>query len=385
MFFNTVTNSIYGVSYQIASFENGDGVVEQHFMIPIPKAIDYLNKGVIPALLNEIVGGNSEDTVLYVRAFCKNIEIEDDLRTEILSVADICLAIGQPPLSGVDIVLWVVKKSSPNKDDGIEKTIFHDASSGIIIKHGGYIHFWCYGQNDSVNDSEKQTDLIFKDLLTILEKNNLSLKDNCIRTWILVDDIDNNYLGMVKARNDCFAANGLTKDNHFISSTGINCQHRQGTKVTMESYSIGGITPEQITFLKGYSHLNPTYEYGVSFERGTVLTFGDRKHVYISGTASINNRGEVMWIGNLNKQVERAFENVAVLLEEAGCEFTDIAQMIIYLRDPDGYAIVEEYMSRFYPYIPKVIVNAPVCRKDWLVEIECMAIKACHESRYATL
>ena len=39
------------------------------------------------------------------------------------------------------------------------------------------------------------------------------------------------------------------------------------------------------------SHMNRTSDYGVSFERGTAIEYGDRIHALISGTASIDNRG----------------------------------------------------------------------------------------------
>ena len=37
-----------------------------------------------------------------------------------------------------------------------------------------------------------------------------------------------------------------------------------------------------------YEDVNRTYEYGVTFERGTAVTYGDRRHVFIAGTASID-------------------------------------------------------------------------------------------------
>lgn len=55
------------------------------------------------------------------------------------------------------------------------------------------------------------------------------------------------------------------------------------------------IKPDQIKYLYARTHLNPTYEYGVSFERGTAVDFEDRRQIIISGTASINNHGEIVF------------------------------------------------------------------------------------------
>ena len=129
--------------------------------------------------------------------------------------------------------------------------------------------------------------------------------------------------------------------------------------------------------------MNPTYEYGVSFERGTYIDYGDRRHVLISGTASINNKGEIMYCGDVCQQTKRLWENVETLLAEAECTFDDVVQMIVYLRDIADYAVVKALYDERFPDKPKVFVNAPVCRSGWLVEMECMAVKAQTDSRFS--
>ena len=101
---------------------------------------------------------------------------------------------------------------------------------------------------------------------------------------------------------------------------------------------------------------------------------------FISGTASINNKGEVVHVGNIVKQAERMWENVGVLLEEGGASFDDVMQIIVYLRDICDYQTVKEMFDRRFPDIPKVITLAPVCRPTWLIEMECIAVKKrCNE------
>ena len=151
----------------------------------------------------------------------------------------------------------------------------------------------------------------------------------------------------------------------------------------MDTYAVGGIKPEQIHFLYAPTHLNPTYEYGVSFERGTYVDNGDRRQVFISGTASINNKGEVVYPGEIRKQTERMWENVKALLKEAECTFDDMGQMIVYLRDIADYTIVKEMYDKRFPCTPKVFVHAPVCRPGWLIEMECMGVKTCENKEYA--
>ena len=131
------------------------------------------------------------------------------------------------------------------------------------------------------------------------------------------------------------------------------------------------------------SHLNPTHEYGVTFERGTSLQYGDRKHLYISGTASINNRGEVVHVGDIASQTRRMWENVATLLAEGGASIdNDVMQMIVYLRDMGDFPTVRKMFEERFPNIPKVFTLAPVCRPAWLIEMECIAVTSQTSNEY---
>ena len=148
----------------------------------------------------------------------------------------------------------------------------------------------------------------------------------------------------------------------------------------MDNYAIAGLQPEQRHFLYAPTHLNRTSDYGVSFERGTYIDYADRRHVFIAGTASINNKGEIMYPGNVVKQTCRMWENVEALLNEAECSFDEVAEMVVYLRDIGDYQTVRQLFEERFANKPFVIVQAPVCRPGWLVEMECMAIKAQQKS-----
>lgn len=146
--------------------------------------------------------------------------------------------------------------------------------------------------NDAAFDAQLQTDLVFKSLNATIERNGMRLLDNTIRTWVYVGDVDNHYKTMVGARREYFTAQGLTDRTRYLASTGIEggCQSPERI-VSVDSLSIGGLRPEQIVRLEAPSHLSPTIVYGVTFERGLRVRFGDRSHLYISGTASIDSRG----------------------------------------------------------------------------------------------
>ena len=250
-------------------------------------------------------------------------------------------------------------------------------NGATIVTHNGYKHIWTMGITDtSADTSYMQTWKTLFTYIDTLKLFNATLKDNCIRTWFFVRDVDTQYGGLVKSRRECFVEQGLTQDTHYISSTGIGGTPADPKAlVQMESYALTGFDPQQQRYLYAPTHLNKTYEYGVTFERGTLMQYGDRNHIYISGTASINNKGEVVHIGNINLQTTRMWENVEKLLEEGDMSYEDVMQIIVYLRDSSDYQTVKKMFEAKFHNIPTVITLAPVCRPTWLIEMECIAVK----------
>ena len=273
----------------------------------------------------------------------------------------------QPPVDGTNAVLWLYLASDVQMQGGGRTT---------VMTHGAYRHYF-HTQLYSVAAGEAmQTEEIFRRYVHLLAQQGCTLAQHAVRTWIYVKDIDTQYAGMAAARKALFEREGLTSETHYIASTGIEGQYiRPDALVLMDAYAVQGLQSGQTGYLHAPDCMNPTREYGVTFERGTTVDYGDRRHVYISGTASINNRGEVEHQGDLPKQTERVFRNIRALLAEAETGMEDVACLIVYLRNLSDRQTVSACLQKTYPHIPHVIVHAPVCRPDWLVEVECVAIK----------
>ncbi len=283
--------------------------------------------------------------------------------------------IQQPPLDGSKVALWLYLQQG---------TEVSNTNGSTIVSHNGYQHIWTMGLlNTSADTSYMQTWNTLLSYINTLKQFNATLEANCIRTWFFVRDVDTQYAGLVKSRRECFIEQGLTPDTHYIASTGIGGTPADPKAlVQLGCYAMTGFEPEQQQYLYALSHLNRTIEYGVTFERGTLMQYGDRNHIYISGTASINNKGEVMYVGDINQQTLRMWENVEKLLEEGGMSYEDVMQIVVYLRDSSDYETVKEMFGKKFPHMPLVITLAPVCRPTWLIEMECIAVKkACNDFR----
>lgn len=368
------------VTIELSGFEVPDGVAEYHATLRItaPKLtykeqVDCLLDAYMHLLKDEFEGG----VVVFKRFFLSDaanqtsylLSALGERRDGAFSIVE------QPPLDGTKIALWVYLQK------GVQA---RSLSNGLVeVKHGEYRHLWTAYNFNQASNSEEQTRILLNDYIAQLEEQGCRLADNCIRTWFFVQNVDVNYMGVVKARNEVFATQNLTKNTHFIASTGIAGRHANPKVfVQMDAYAVEGLNPEQVHYLYAPTHLNPTYEYGVSFERGTYIDYGDRRQVFISGTASINNKGEIVHPGDVCKQTERMWENVETLLKEAECSFEHVQHLLVYLRDISDYSVVSEMFEKRFPTIPKVYLLAPVCRPGWLVEMECMAVKPLSDNHF---
>ena len=347
------------------SYKGGhpEGAAEHHYTFQLQDGSLSFEEQ-LRAILEACLAATAGKTVLFRRFFLSDPanqvgQLEAALEGVPAAATSI---IGQPPLNGSKIAAWVYAVEGGEMQDG-------------VFYHNGYRHFWTGGMTSAEAGSEAQMADIFKTYGDAL---------HCLRTWIFVRDVDTHYAGVVKGRRDYFNNIGLTPDTHFIASTGIagfSADPRQ--LVRMDAYAARGLQEEQIQYLHAYDHLSPTALYGVTFERGTAVSYGDRKHVFISGTASIDKEGKVVHLNDPVKQTERLLENVRALLQEADAGFEDIACSIVYLRDAADYPRVREVIQRLYPALSPIYVLAPVCRPAWLVEMECLAITGKGNSSFA--
>lgn len=275
----------------------------------------------------------------------------------------------QPPLNGSKFALWSYMMT------GTDTRLL--AGNVSVSSYGGYDDIWLANSISTCDDSYSQAYDEFTNYASLLMKENCTMEANCIRTWLYVSDIDNRYAGVVKARNDVFDMEGLTDKTHYIASTGIGGAW-EDPKVfcKMDALAVKGITRGQVHYLYALDHLNRTSDYGVRFERGTYVDYPDRRRVYISGTASIDNKGNVVFPGDIHSQTLRMWENIEALLKEADCTFDDVAMFSVYLRDVSDRQEVEKMFREKFPDTPYIILYAPVCRPGWLIESECIAVKS---------
>ena len=135
------------------------------------------------------------------------------------------------------------------------------------------------------------------------------------------------------------------------------------------------------TAVRAPQALNEAPAYGSAFSRGMKIELGNVVVVLISGTASIDEHGNSVHIGDFRAQTRRTFENISRLLEESGAGWKDVVRTTCYLRDIErDYAAFNDERNRFYaeqaldPLPASTGIQAILCRPELLIEIEAIAL-----------
>lgn len=144
-----------------------------------------------------------------------------------------------------------------------------------------------------------------------------------------------------------------------------------------------GHAPIRKRAMTNHGVLNEAYAYAKpsSFSRGMRIDLNGLTILLISGTASIDEDGKSVHIGDFRAQMQRTLANITGLLKSEGCTWHDIVRTSCYLRDIDrDYDAFNEERTKFFaeqeldPLPASTGIQAKLCRPELLVEIEAIAM-----------
>jgi enamine deaminase RidA (YjgF/YER057c/UK114 family) len=193
-----------------------------------------------------------------------------------------------------------------------------------------------------------------------------------VRTWIYLRDIGCDYAAFNQGRRRFFQSAGITR---FPASTGIKAALADSdTPLAMDLYAVGGAGQATVEAM----HAAPMGEasaYGSFFARGAVVRELGQEIAFLSGTASIDQRGQVVAPGDGKGQLRRMFANAAGVLGQAGLGLADAVSVTAYLQQA---RLLPEFRraaqaAGLPASTPTAIVVADICRPEWLCEIELVA------------
>ena len=150
--------------------------------------------------------------------------------------------------------------------------------------------------------------------------------------------------------------------------------------------------PVQKRAVTNHNVLNEAFAYAKpsSFSRGMRIDLNGLVILLISGTASIDENGVSLHVGDFRAQLRRTFANITGLLESEGCTWHDIVRTTCYLRDIErDYEAFNEERTAFFkeqgldPLPASTGIQAILCRPELLIEIEAIAMFRADQVRTA--
>ena len=100
--------------------------------------------------------------------------------------------------------------------------------------------------------------------------------------------------------------------------------------------------------------------------------------VYTSGQVALDPASGTLISGGIGEQTQRALENLKAVLSAAGCGLADVVKSIVFLKDMNDFAAMNEVYARYLAPEGQVAparstVQVARLPKDALVEIELIA------------
>jgi reactive intermediate/imine deaminase len=98
--------------------------------------------------------------------------------------------------------------------------------------------------------------------------------------------------------------------------------------------------------------------------------------LFVAGTVSINERGELVGKGDIKVQTKQVLENIKKVIEAAGGTMQDVTRTRVYLTDFANYTGMNEVYKTYFPIDPpaRATVRVDLVNPDYLIEIEATAV-----------
>ncbi|MDL2255610.1 endoribonuclease L-PSP [Parabacteroides sp. OttesenSCG-928-K15] len=289
--------------------------------------------------------------------------------------------VSQPPLDAPLIV--EVHSFVPDPDDRIlfrsqqgNPYVILENASGRFLFAGGF-----QGEVEHASIQE-QSDEVFVNIDALLQQEGFPI-EQIVRQWNYIEQItafegeDQHYQAFNNARSAFYARTKWTKG--YPAATGIGA-NLGGILVDLDAVVLkekdAFITPiDNKLQVAAHAYSDNVLENACNqkttpkFERAKSMTFGDRRLVYISGTAAIRGENSLEGVG-LEKQLQITMENIAELIGDA-----TIKLLRVYLKYPEDYEEAARLMDTYGLQIPISYMWADVCRDELLIEIEGVAVE----------
>lgn len=221
-------------------------------------------------------------------------------------------------------------------------------------------------KNLSPSEQALQT---FENIKKALESTGMSFL-HVARTWFYLDKLYDWYPEFNEIRTNFFREQGVF-DHLIPASTGIGAGNLHGTLLVANVLAVKPKHPGvRIIAVPSPMQCEAT-KYKSSFSRAVEIQFPDHRRLYISGTASIDDNGNSIHVGDIDRQIEATMEVVGQIIKSRSIDWSDTVRAIAYFKDIKHVSEFNNYCLRNHlPPFPVCYSQSDICREELLFEIE---------------
>ena len=98
--------------------------------------------------------------------------------------------------------------------------------------------------------------------------------------------------------------------------------------------------------------------------------------VYLSGQIPVDPATKELVTGGIVAQANRVFENLKIVIEEAGGTMDSVVRVGVYLTDLTDFPTVNDTMLKFFkqPYPARTTIGVTALPKGSLVEVDALMV-----------
>ena len=268
-----------------------------------------------------------------------------------------------------------------------------------VIRKDNYKELWANGIEVTEPNLSMETYSIkaFEIIHRILEAENMTF-DNIVRQWNYIGNIlqTNRHNGLINQHYQIFNEVRNTWYSRYRSSDRFPAATGIGMNFIGISIDFCAISPSRD--IRIFSINNPVqiepYNYDQEvlvgtpinqtktppqFERAKIMMRGDKSRIFVSGTASIIGQ-KTIGKEDVQKQTSITIENIQTLVSTENLISYSLLSndhysrqyryIRVYVKRSADIAAVKNICTQHFGNIPAIYVQADICRKDLLVEIE---------------
>jgi enamine deaminase RidA (YjgF/YER057c/UK114 family) len=287
---------------------------------------------------------------------------------------------------GSDIAGFHLRALKPASETNIRTIIDEGIPKGRVWNINGSTFYVLQsidgGNTDGVEHKNRkaQSEAMFRQAERLL-RNQGSAYQDVVRTWIYISDILDWYDDFNVVRNQCYSEYGFIGDTNsaksaeqiFLpASTGIEGNNPFGRAATMDLFAVHHSTASSIKVRPMYgSKQRSPFRYKSAFSRAMAIEDAESTLILVSGTASIDEEGKSVHIGDPARQIQQTLEVISELIAAEGAKLKDICEATVFLKRRQDFPLYQKIMEQAgIANCPSVNVVADVCRDELLFEID---------------